>query len=165
MAKNTKFFIFFLILFLLLLAANYFFNASKKNQNSSEAVFSQAQSILKKRKITIGNTELNVEVAQSVIELAVGLSYREKLGSDGMLFVLPKRDKAGFWMKDMNFDIDIIWIRDGKIFQITPKVEATSFEKNQRIFYPDEAIDWVLELESGKAATLNLQPGDLVVLQ
>jgi uncharacterized membrane protein (UPF0127 family) len=165
MARNTKFFIFFLILFLLLLTANHFFNVNKQEVSQNELSLSQAQATLRKRIITIGNNKLNVEVAQSVIELAVGLSYREKLGSDGMLFVLPKRDKAGFWMKDMNFDIDIVWIRDGKIFQITPKVEAISFKKNKAVYYPDEAIDWVLELESGKAATLNLQAGDLVVLE
>lgn len=165
MAKNTKILIFLLILFLLFLTANHFFRESRGLNEVKNSVLTQAQPTLKKRKIKIGTHSLEVEVAQSVIELAVGLSYREKLGSDGMLFVLPKRDKAGFWMKDMNFDIDIIWIKEGKISQISSQVRADSYEENKTVFYPDEPIDWVLELDAGRAAILNLQPGDFVILE
>lgn len=165
MARNTKIFIFLLILFLLFLTGNHFFRESRGLNSVKDQVLTQAQPILKKRIIKIGDHSLNVEVAQSVTELAVGLSYRQQLGSDGMLFVLPKRDKAGFWMKDMEFDIDIIWIKEGKITQISSGVAADSYAQKRTIFYPDEPIDWVLEIESGKAATLNLQPGDFVILE
>lgn len=165
MARNTKIFIFLLILFLLFLTGNHFFRESRGLNKEQNQALTQAQPTLKKRTIKIGEHTLNAEVAQSVTELEVGLSYRQQLGSDGMLFVLPKRDKAGFWMKDMNFDIDIIWIKDGKISQISSGVAADSYEKNRTVFYPDEPIDWVLELESGRAAILNLQPGDFVILE
>ena len=40
-----------------------------------------------------------------------GLSGRAGLGeSEGMLFVFPKDGEYAFWMKDMRFSIDILWL-------------------------------------------------------
>lgn len=162
MAKNTKILIFLLSLALILFATNHWLRPVRQNQPGQ---ITQAQPILAKRKVDLGGQKLEIEVAKSVLELAVGLSFRDQLGSDGMLFILPERQRAGFWMKDMKFDIDIIWIKDGKITQISPEISVNSYAQGKKIYYPDQAVDWVLELEAGRAVELNLEPGLAVILE
>lgn len=133
--------------------------------NKTEVVENLGQPILAKKWLKIGSNRLEVEIAKSVQEQAMGLSYRAELGSDGMLFILPSSQRGGFWMKDMKFDIDLIWIKSGKISQITPSVSRFSYDERKEVFYPDQEVDWVLELEAGKASSLGLELGQLVVLE
>src|SRR3989344_9082121 len=54
---------------------------------------------------------LLVEVADSEVERAQGLSGRKVLAEQtGILFVFPTAEQHAFWMKDMNFALDIIWL-------------------------------------------------------
>jgi uncharacterized membrane protein (UPF0127 family) len=51
-----------------------------------------------------------VEVADDSVTQMRGLSGRERLPEEnGMLFVLDPLEDTLFWMKDMNFSIDIIF--------------------------------------------------------
>lgn len=165
MTKQTKVFLFFLTLLFILFLGNYLRVVLIVNKQQAALVESKAQAILKKQLLNIGQNKLNVEVAKSFLEQANGLSFREELGSDGMLFILPREQKAGFWMKDMKFDIDIVWINDGKISEITHGVRADSYQKDKAVFYPSDPVDWVLELEVGKAQELGLEVGQLVILE
>ena len=57
------------------------------------------------------STRVNVDIADSAEERELGLSGRRYLGDyDGMLFVFEKNTNSSFWMKDMYFPIDIIFI-------------------------------------------------------
>lgn len=163
MPKKTRFFIFSLIFLLIIVAGNYLYQRSFTDK--TDEVQNLGQPILAKKWLKIGENRLEVEIAKSVQEQALGLSYREELGSDGMLFILPSSQRGGFWMKDMKFDIDLVWIKSGKISQITPNVSRFSYAEKQEIFYPDQEVDWVLELEAGRASLLGLEPGQLVVLE
>jgi len=71
----------------------------------------------------INNNCFEVEIAKSQEEKKKGLSLREDLPfNSGMLFVYNKENFYSFWMKDMNFPLDIIWINaDNKIVHIEKK--------------------------------------------
>ncbi len=57
-----------------------------------------------------------MEVAKTSSELSRGLSFREYLPENqGMLFVFDKDGYYSFWMKDMKFNLDIIWINSNGI--------------------------------------------------
>ncbi len=58
------------------------------------------------------NHILHVLVADSKEERIQGLSYREQIPLDGMLFIFPSSKKYAFWMKGMSFPLDIIWINE-----------------------------------------------------
>jgi uncharacterized membrane protein (UPF0127 family) len=61
------------------------------------------------------NIKVRVEVAKTIEERERGLMFREKLEAGaGMLFVSNSKKEAApaFWMKNMNFPIDIIFISD-----------------------------------------------------
>jgi uncharacterized membrane protein (UPF0127 family) len=55
-----------------------------------------------------------VEIAASPESRVQGLMYRESLADGrGMLFLFPRPSVEGFWMKNCNFPIDIVWM-DGQ---------------------------------------------------
>ena len=123
---------------------------------------------LKTAALTIGDTTYHVEVADTSLSRARGLSYRSGLGADSaMLFIFPRAGMEGFWMKDMSFSLDMVWIHGGKIVGLTPDVPPqpnTSLTKLP-LYYPPEPADWVLELNAGDIAKHDFKIGDEVKLQ
>lgn len=98
--------------------------------------------------LQIGEQIFKLEIADEPEELARGLSGREKLPEDyGLLFVFPKPGRHGFWMKDMKFPIDIIWLDENKeIISITKNLEPNSYPQ---VFYPPRDIKYALEINTG----------------
>lgn len=117
--------------------------------------------------IHIQDQALKVELAQTPEALTQGLSGRESIGSDGMLFILPSPQVAQFWMKDMRFDLDFIWIGQAKILGITPDVPRPSITQTARdlpLYSSPPNTEMVLEVPAGKAKTSGWHEGGQVVL-
>lgn len=115
--------------------------------------------------VTLGSRELNVEIVKTPVSITQGLSNREQLGSDGMLFLLPVTEVPTFWMKDMKFDLDLIWLRDNRIVGISkqvPKPAPAINLKDLPVYSPQESADMVLEVGSGKSDQWSLRRGDLL---
>jgi len=118
--------------------------------------------------ILIDSHEFQVEARRTPEELAQGLSSRTEIGSDGMLFYLPQRQVASFWMKDMLFSIDMVWIDDGKVIDISSNVPFPNPEipLNQLPTYsPKQPVTHVLELNAGEAEQFDIKIGSSVVLK
>ena len=111
--------------------------------------------------IQIGDTRVKVEVADTDIKREKGLSGRESLAeNEGMLFVFKEPGTYGFWMKDMNFAIDILWIdKDKRVVEIMQNVAPDTFPET---FYPKEPIQYVLETNAGWTNKHDIIPGDIV---
>lgn len=121
-----------------------------------------------KTTITVGDSEINIEIADDEKEREKGLSGREKLNKDtGLLFVFNSKNvRPSFWMKDMNFDIDIIWIDDERIVQISSakaEKKGTS-DSDLKLYIPNQEVDYVLEVNSGFADKKDIEVGDEVNL-
>lgn len=118
--------------------------------------------------LRIQGVKISVEVASNSAEKSKGLSGRKTLGkNEGMLFVFAKDTQPSFWMKDMNFSIDIIWINDGKIVQIdknVPNPPPGTADSQLPLFSPNETIDYVLEVNAGFSEKNIFQVGDPVDL-
>lgn len=109
--------------------------------------------------VNINGHIVNVEIAETSKQRELGLSGRQSLASDaGMLFVFEEPDRYGFWMKDMNFPLDFIWIKDSKVIEITSNVPET----NLNIYKPKEAVDKVLEVNAGWASKNQINIGDSI---
>ena len=67
--------------------------------------------------VVINERIIFVEVAITPEERQRGLMERELLQEDnGMLFVFSEEDVYSFWMKNMEINLDIIWINaDGNV--------------------------------------------------
>lgn len=102
-----------------------------------------------------------VDVADDPAERERGLSGRAGLSAnEGMLFVFPEDGQHGFWMKDMRFAIDILWLAaDGTIVHLEESVAPESYP---RVFTPSAAARMVLELPAGWAAGHGVRVGDIV---
>lgn len=108
---------------------------------------------------TIGDHVVNIEIADTQSKRNQGLSGRESLAENlGMLFVFENEGKHTFWMKDMKFALDFIWIRDGKVVEITSDVPVLPLET----YEPVELIDSMLEVNSGFASKNTIKVGDSV---
>ena len=104
-----------------------------------------------------------VDVADTPEKRSVGLSGHEELAPDeGMLFVFPEDGIYAFWMKDMRFSIDILWIsREGVIVDMQQKVAPETYPA---AYTPRKEARYVLELPSGWVERYTVELGDAVQL-
>ena len=114
--------------------------------------------------ITIKNQRVELLLARTREEQSKGLGGRDSLAWDhGMLFQYPAPGFPGFWMKDMRFDIDIVWIRDNRIVDISHRVKHSPVGPGPTI-QPRELTDTVLEVPAGYAQSHGWRAGDRVHL-
>lgn len=94
--------------------------------------------------------DISVLVADTDKTRAQGLSGRESLASrEGMWFMFPQSGYYSFWMKDMNFPIDIIWIDENfRIIDRTLRVDPATYPKT---FTSSGPSKYVLEIPAGTA--------------
>ena len=111
-----------------------------------------------------GGVSLRIEYATTTEDREQGLGGRTEMQEDyGMLFVFPKDDKYGFWMKDMLVPIDIFWLDSkGHVISIASGV-ATSTYPN--VFYPAAPARYVLETAAGFAKDNNIATGTSLQLK
>ncbi len=111
------------------------------------------------RKIKIHDTVLTAWLARNQEEQMRGLSIVSELqDNQAMLFIFPKEDHHSFWMKDMQFPIDIVWI-DGekKILFIKEYAQPSDYPE---VYQPDVLSKYVLEVPAGFVQKHQLQRGD-----
>lgn len=111
--------------------------------------------------IRIAGRNVKVSIADTPKSRERGLSGQAGLGRDeGMLFVFPEDGRHSFWMKDMRFPIDIVWLSaDGRVITIAPDVSPDTYPRS---FVPAAPARYVVELPAGFAETYNLKVGDIV---
>ncbi|MEK7564821.1 MAG: DUF192 domain-containing protein [Patescibacteria group bacterium] len=111
--------------------------------------------------VTINKLEIPVEVMRTEAEVQKGLSGRPYLDQDkGMLFIFAKSDIYRFWMPDMHFPIDIIWINNNQVVDISKNV-PTDFDPVKPKFYsPSKKANYVLEVNAGFSKKNNIKIGD-----
>lgn len=119
--------------------------------------------------VKVGSRQFTVEVAKTESDRKTGLSGRTSLDKNsGMLFVFATTDvRPRFWMKDMKFPIDIIWIDNNKIVQISENIPILIKElpDDKISFYvPRQPVDYVLEVTAGTAKNEGIKVGDSVEL-
>ena len=116
--------------------------------------------------IAIDGAVFNVEIASTTLEQTRGLSYRPSLGAqDGMLFIFGAGSVQTFWMKDMHFPLDMIWISGTKIVGFAQDVPAPAPGTplwSLPIYSSPPNTDKVLEVNAGTVAKYNIKVGDAV---
>ena len=118
----------------------------------------------KTRFVKIGDTSIEVEIVDTPRARTKGLSGRKTLpDGTGMLFVFDQGGEYGFWMKEMNFAIDIVWIDEGlEVVGITERLTPETFPE---IFYPPRKVMYVLELPAGTSRNIGIDKGVIVYLK
>lgn len=112
--------------------------------------------------VSISGTVFRVDVADTSELRQKGLSGRPSLGTDeGMLFIFDTDNYWSFWMKDMRFPIDIIWLdKDKQVVHIEHNVQL-DVEPYADYTSPDLAR-YVLEVAAGRARQANIRIGSVM---
>jgi uncharacterized protein len=119
-------------------------------------------------KAIINGFELRVYLAVTNDQQIKGLSVKDHLKeNEGMLFVSEQPSRQSFWMKDMKFPIDIIWLdSNGTVVHIEHTLHpcisvlnpAASI-RNCPIYTPDNDSQYVLETVAGFSQKHNVKIG------
>ncbi len=112
--------------------------------------------------IKINEEIIKVDISNNDCKRILGLSGRKELKNDtGMLFAFQREGSHGFWMKDMNFSIDILWIdKDLNIVGIEENVATSTYPKilGERYF-----SSYVLEISSGYSTKNKIEVGNKII--
>ncbi len=111
--------------------------------------------------LSIGAARISVAFAQTPADQERGLSGTASLAADeGMLFIFGAPQSPAFWMKDMQYPIDIIWIgEDKKVIGYTERAVPESYPETYTAAAP---VRYVLEVNAGFAKKHGVKPGTAV---
>jgi uncharacterized membrane protein (UPF0127 family) len=109
--------------------------------------------------VKIGTGTFQARLARDQASREVGLAgVTELKANDAMLFVFPKDDTWGIWMKDMKVSIDIVWLdQSKKVVHIVKN--ASPDESTTKIFTPNQAARYVIELPVGSVQKYGVTVG------
>ena len=112
--------------------------------------------------LIIGDTKIFVAEATTTAQIMEGLSKKDSLPkTDGMLFLFRSEDKYRFWMPDMRFPLDIIWISAGKKIVDISKNAPPLTDASKPVFYsPRVPAQYVLEVNAGFSDEHNIVIGE-----
>lgn len=100
--------------------------------------------------VTVAGKEIMVRVADTEATQVQGLSGFTGLPADqGMFFLFPKVNYYAFWMKDMRFPLDVIWLKQTNqegIYKVVGVVLQVSPDTYPQAFTSPEPVDGFLEL-------------------
>lgn len=120
---------------------------SKKNKNQGEVCFK--------------GSCLNVELALTSQARERGLMFRENLDLDkGLLFVYEKEGEYSFWMKNVLFPLDIVWINENKEIVFISENTPPCSEDSCPSIKPGKEAKYVLEINEGGSEKMGFVVGD-----
>lgn len=161
----VKIFIFFVVVTLIMFKLDKLFEQKRTMSNYSDG---------EKVNIVISDStknkmvDLNVEVANTQQSIKQGLSGREEIGSDGLLFIFPLSNGKVFWMYDMKFNLDFVWIKGNKVVALNKNISKPhpdAREDEIELISVSENVDKVLELNAGDIEKYQIELGDVVILK
>ena len=120
-------------------------------------------------RVRIGDLVIDAEVPP-MEAFGKGLGGRDSLARDrGMLFVFPQVGTHAFWMKDMRFAIDIIWISEDKrvvhLQADAPAPAPDAPDSSLPVYMPGTGAKYVLEVNAGLAAEKGVRVGDTAEIE
>lgn len=111
--------------------------------------------------VQLSTQSFKLEVASSTEDKAIGLSGRESLGkNEGMIFSSNESEEMCIWMKEMKFNLAIIWVDNKKVSHIEPDLSPAT--------YPGQychRADHVIEVNVADLRSSGLKVGDNINLE
>lgn len=114
-------------------------------------------------KASIAEATIDLEVAKTPAQQAMGLMFRDALPDNrGMYFPFGKARIARFWMNNVPVALDMVFLRGERVVAVINAPPCTTEPENCPLYGPDELVDGVIELRAGKAEELGLAVGDTI---
>lgn len=149
-------------------AAGIYFMENETAPESAEAT--GAARLNFDHNVMLDGASLKVALADTDQTRQQGLSGQTSLtDSEGMMFDFSnsERRRPGFWMKQMQFPLDIIWVKDNVVIDIARDVPApnTGTELSKLpLYFPPTEIDKVIEVNAGWSARHNISNGSKLTI-
>lgn len=171
-----KIFLFFIVIlmtfFLFLLTGfseNYFFEELSNKTLENNNIDSLNPSSNDYLEVCFENSKCIIaEVRDNDSERILGLMYRENINeSFGMLFVFDSNVDYAFWMKNMKFNIDIIFIDENKtIVSIVKGAFPCNKPDNEcELYFSKKPYKYVIEVTSGFTNKYDIFEGQKVFFE
>jgi uncharacterized protein len=114
--------------------------------------------------VIVNGVVLVADIAATDEQRIKGLSMKDSLAeNEAMLFVLDNEGEHTFWMKNMKFPIDIIWIdTDKTVVHIEHNLQPCSSELFCPTYKPNDESLYVLETIGGFAERHDIVKGTMV---
>ncbi len=105
---------------------------------------------------TLGRVSLLGSIADTDAERQLGLSNTTEIPVGvAKVFIFDTSAAWGFWMKDMNYPIDIFWLdENGRVIHIAENISPDTYPTS---FAPPEPALYVIETKAGFASENNIQ--------
>lgn len=117
---------------------------------------------ISRSRMTIGQTKINLLLAKTPQQIEKGLGGLNKLDQNqGMLFLMGEKRVYSFWMKGMKFPLDIIWINEDLIEDITKDIPVGE-QNNLKVYTPTKPVNYILEVNAGFSDMHGIKIGDRV---
>jgi hypothetical protein len=109
--------------------------------------------------LTLGSVSLMGSIADTDDERAQGLSGTNEIPAEvAKVFIFETAAKWSFWMKDMNYPIDIFWLdENGVVVHIEESVSPETYP--EKSFMPPVPALYVIETKAGFAQGNNIMVG------
>jgi uncharacterized membrane protein (UPF0127 family) len=121
------------------------------------AVIIKIQNIPRKNYVEINGYKFYIELADTAEKQTQGLSNHQPIkDNEGMLFMFADSLNRNFWMKNMLFPLDIIWINGDKIVNISHNIPPEG-ESPVNIYSSEKPANYVLEVNAGSSKRLGIK--------
>lgn len=111
----------------------------------------------------VAGEKIKIEVVTTQETKSRGLSNLDSMPiGSGMLFVYDEYIIPSFWMKEMRFPIDIIWIKDDLIMGYEKNIYPQNHDEKLTTYQPKTFVNYVLEVNSGFVDKYDIKIGDSV---
>ncbi len=116
------------------------------------------------KRIYVHDKLLKLELTETDLERQQGLSDRLSMQDDeGMVFSMGNVDIHSFWMYHMHFPIDMIWLKDGVVVEIAPRMLPPDVTAGiPMVHQPGVVSDTVLELTADGAERYGIHVGESI---
>ncbi len=113
-----------------------------------------------KRDATIGSKIYTLYVANTEELRSKGLSKTPSIrDNEGMIFIFEKPGQYSFWMKEMHFSLDFIYLNNNLVVEILENIAPETYPTT---FTPKKPTDTVIELNGGEAKKAGIKVNDEV---
>lgn len=136
--------------------------ASPEKKEENNAILDA--STYPRTRLLVGKYEVHAMVASNDAEWTQGLSSAKSLAQgEGMWFVFNDDDQRDFWMPDMNFPIDIVFVdRNNVVLNVAANAQPETDLSHPKIFRSDGNARYVLEIPAGDAARMSIRKGSII---
>lgn len=114
--------------------------------------------------VEIDSRSYVVSVADEPLEWQRGLSGQKNKYMT--LFVFPDKQQRSFWMKDMLYAIDIVWLADDRVVGVTHNLPLPGESGDQDLprFWSPQPVDMVLEIpvDFRQESGINIEQGETI---